>query len=495
MNGQMKRSCRRYLRETFGLAEYRPGQKAAVHALLSGRDLMCILPTGAGKSLCWQLPAVVHPGLTVVVSPLIALMHDQVQHLHAAGVPALSLDSLMSSEEKTAAMAKIRSGEVRILFVSPERLDHPGFRRLCREVCPWLVVVDEAHCAVQWGEHFRPAYANISDFLLNLSERPVVCALTATADARMQRAVSASLGRRMKRVLLPIIRDNLVYEVKTTVDSVGTILRLIQRERCKTVVFCRTRLRAENLAGLFLKAGIAADYYHAGLERAERMDSQERFVSGKTQVLCATNAFGLGMDIPDITRVIHDHLPDNLIDYVQQSGRAGRDGKRAHCLLLIEPNELVQKSALLKRMSRKVLRHPICGTKELLKTYGELRQLLHVVMSCRCIPAGIAKAFGKRVPPCGQCSACRKGRLVRRAPNLLRMDPWLVRAWMLLWQREALARRLGVSREAILPHSAVNMAAKLFVVPENCEVRPEIERLLKHFRKERMHESDVSWIE
>ncbi len=495
MNGQMKKACRRHLRETFGLAQYRPGQKTAVHALLSGRDLMCILPTGAGKSLCWQLPAVVHPGLTVVVSPLIALMHDQVQHLHAAGIPALSLDSLMSAEEKADAAAKIRSGEVRILFVSPERLEQPGFRRLCQQVCPWLVVVDEAHCVVQWGEHFRPAYANIAGFLRSLPKRPVICALTATADDTAQRAICKSLGRRMKRVLLPILRENLLYEVRTTADAVGAILRLVTEEPCKTVIFCRTRKRTEALAALLSQTGVSADFYHAGLEREERTASQDRFLEGKTQVLCATTAFGLGVDIPDIRRIIHDHPPNSLIDYVQQSGRAGRDGEPAQCLLLLEPNELVARCSLTGKRHGQILRHPVRGVREMLRTRRGFRQLLKVTMASACIPSAIAKVFGKRAPACGRCSACRKGKLMRRPPDLLNMQPREVRAWVLLWQRDALAKKLGIPGEKVLPRRAVSMASKYLVVPEDCEARPEIERLLKHFRGERMHEAGPDGIE
>ena len=185
MKHSLKQETLRHLRETFGLTDYRPGQKAAVQALLSGRDVMCILPTGAGKSLCWQLPAVVHAGVTVVISPLIALMRDQVQHLTAIGMLAVSLDSLMSPAEKEQALSAIRSGAVRIVFVSPERLQQSSFRHLCREIQPWLIVVDEAHCIVQWGGEFRPAYRQIGDFLHGLQTRPVLCAMTATADKRI----------------------------------------------------------------------------------------------------------------------------------------------------------------------------------------------------------------------------------------------------------------------------------------------------------------------
>ncbi len=495
MKRSLKRTCLHHLRQTFGLTDYRPGQKEAVHALLSGRDVICILPTGAGKSLCWQLPAVVHPGLTVVVTPLIALMRDQVQHLNAAGVPAVSLDSLMSREEKEHALALIRTGGARILFVSPERLEQPGFRRLCREIPPWLVVVDEAHCVVQWGEHFRPAYASIADFLKQLPRRPVLCALTATADDAMQRAISASLGRRMKRILLPILRENLIYEVRTTLDGAGEILRLIRRSACKTVVFCRTRQRTEQLAALLTDAGFSAAYYHAGMAREDRMAVQSHFMDGAVQTLCATTAFGLGVDIPDVRRVIHDYLPDHLIDYVQQSGRAGRDGADAECILLLEPNDLVAKASLKNRAQDRLRRHPIRGLREYFRTRKGLRQLLFVALSAKCIPGGIAHAFGKRVSSCGRCSACRRGRLVRRPPDAFNLSITQLRAWILMWQRNALASSLSIPRKAVLPRSAVYDGARRLVFPGKCTPRPEMERVLAHFRHERVHEEGSAGIE
>lgn len=495
MKHSLRKACRRQLTSTFGLTDYRPGQKAAVHALLSGRDVMCILPTGAGKSLCWQLPAVVHKGLTVVVSPLIALMRDQVQHLAAYGVAAVSLDNMMTPEERASAFAMIRQGKVRIVFVSPERLQQPGFRRLCQEMKPWLVVVDEAHCVVQWGESFRPAYGEINEFLCLLSERPVLCALTATADKGMQRSISDSLGlRRAKCILLPIIRENLVFDVRTTLNRTGDILRMIQHEPCKTVIFCRSRARTEYLAERLVSSCVNAESYHAGMDRTERIAVQQRFLEGITQVLCATTAFGLGVDIPDIRRVIHDHLPDSLIDYVQQSGRAGRDGERAECILFIEPNDLVSKTSIGKKARERMRWKPIRRWRYLRRTYRGLHRLLRVVMASNCIPAGIAKAFGKSVQPCGRCSACRKGRYVERAPSVGHMRERDIRAWILLWQREMLADKLSRRPRDLVSDADIRIAAKTFVFPESAAVRPELERLLAHFRREGMHHSDRNGI-
>lgn len=478
----LKRECLRHLRQTFGLQTYRPGQKAAVHALLSGRDAMCILPTGAGKSLCWQLPAVVHVGLTVVVSPLIALMRDQVSHLAEVGISALSLDSLMEWDEREAATARIRSGEVRIVFVSPERLEQEKFRRLCAETAPWLVVVDEAHCVLKWGESFRPAYAAIADFLQGLPNRPVLCAMTATADADMQRAIRKSLGmRRTKLVLLPAVRENIKYEVRTTLDRTGDILRLVQQYPCKTVIFCRTRLRVQELSALLIHNGVSSAYYHAGLERAERMAVQTQFQAGEVDVLCATTAFGMGVDIPDIRRIIHDYLPDNVIDYVQQSGRCGRDGEPATCVLLFEPNALVSKATIHAMAREKFNKHPIKRRRYLRKYWQGVRQLMRVLFHAECIPASIVRSFGGRAHPCGQCSACCRIVPGLRIPSFARMRQWQLRGWILQWQRDALAAQRGKAPGQIAPDRALDFAARNLAFPEDVSAPPELERLLQHF--------------
>lgn len=484
MKHRVKKACLQRLHDTFGLSGFRPGQAEAVQALLSGRDVMCILPTGAGKSLCWQLPAVVHGGLTVVVSPLIALMRDQVQHLAAKGIAAVSLDSLMDKQERQCAMQQLRQGGTGIVFVSPERLMQPTFRRLCGEMSPWLLVVDEAHCVVQWGESFRPAYAEIGRFIAELPQRPVLCALTATADAPMQRSIRDSLGmRRAKLVWLPVIRENLTYTVRTTLNAAGEILRLMQHEPCKTVVFCRTRARTEQLSGLLKANGIRADCYHAGMSREDRMAAQQRFADGDTLILCATSAFGMGVDMPDIRRVIHEDVPDSVTDYAQQTGRAGRDGGQAACILFLEPGRLVWRAHSRSRegsLIRRWLRN--------MKKRRELRQMLRIALCSCCIPAALAASFGQRAERCGGCSACQQGPLLNRAPDLTRMRPWQVRAFFLAWQRDAVAKQRGCRPQQIMPDAALATAAKKLVFPQAVQAPPELERLLRHFRQDGMHD-------
>lgn len=484
MKRSLKRACREKLRQ-FGLKAYRPGQKAAAHALLSGRDLLCVLPTGAGKSLCWQLPALVQQGMTVVISPLIALMQDQVSHLRQRGVSAVAVNSLMSKDERRAALEALQTGRSSIVFVAPERLFHADFSALCRHRPPKLVVVDEAHCVVQWGDAFRPAYARIADFVRALPKRPVLCAMTATADRAMQKQIADSLGmRRAKRIMLPILRENLVYRVKTCLDRDAELLRIAPSVQGKMVIFCRTRGRTEDVAALLQKSGYAAAFYHAGLDQAQREQTQQRFAAGAIRILAATTAFGMGVDIPDIRCVVHDALPDSLIDYVQQSGRAGRDRQRADCILLFIPKDALRQSNRLRRKRREAGAHPTKLRAFFRDEWLPCRQLLRAVLCAPCIPAYIAKVFGSRVKGCGVCSACQSGPMQRRIPALPWMSRQQVCAWFLQWQRQAIAQREGISERRVLSGSALSFMAKRLCMPKKKgRYDGEFARLIDHLRQ------------
>lgn len=491
MRRKLKRACLKTLRQTFGVPDFRPGQKTAVSALLSGRDILCILPTGAGKSLCWQLPAVMREGLTVVVSPLIALMQDQLQSLRRKGIPAVTMNSLMTAGERAEAERLIRTGEARILFVSPERLDRPAMLTLCRDCQPWLLVVDEAHCVVQWGEEFRPAYSRIGEFVQQLPRRPVLCAMTATADKGMQRQIAASLGMHAhRRVTLPVLRENLRYQVRTTTDLNRAILRIVKEEPGRTVIFCRSRVRTERLAGLLRAAGYWAEHYHAGLDREARIRAQQRFQTGETTLLCATTAFGMGIDIPDIRCVIHDRLPDSVIDLVQQSGRAGRDGTPSDCIILLEPGDFVRWRDVLAAIYRSTRRRPIRRIRLMQKAWLPLKALLCVCLTERCIPAGIARRFGQRARPCGKCSACIRGRQTGSVPPLPYQDERSLRLWLLTWQRDAIARKRGVRPQQIISREAMYRAADSLTVPpmDDAEAFQAMARLMEAIRRAETNE-------
>ena len=485
MRRKRRQACLAVLRQTFGISGFRPGQKAAVNALLSGRDVLCILPTGAGKSLCWQLPAVMQRGLTVVVSPLIALMDDQVQSLRRRGVPAETLNSLMTAQERQDVVRQVRDGRVRILLVSPERLETQAFQQLCQACPPWLVVVDEAHCVVQWGDEFRPVYARIGDFVRSLPDRPVICAMTATADSRMQRQIVRSLGMAFhKRVMLPVLRENLTYDVRTTARPLQAILQLMAQEPVKTVVFCRSRRHTELLAAALEAAGLAAGYYHAGLDRAGRERQQERFRTGETQILTATTAFGMGVDIPDVRRVIHADLPDSITDLVQQSGRAGRDGRPARCVILLTPDNLLHTAEAFREMRGAAMLRPLLYLRFHRRVWRPAQELLNLLATQECITAGISAAFGQLAAPCGRCSACLRGPAAMAVPDLMRTDEYGLRLWLLRLQRDALAKRRGVAAHALIGDVALMHIARELAMPEiaDGEVRSALERLLTVFR-------------
>ena len=460
------------LQTIFGLQGFRPGQEKAVDALLRGRDLICILPTGAGKSLCWQLPAVLHEGWTLVVSPLIALMRDQLRGLQAHGLDAVCLDSLQTEEKREASLHLLETGQTKIALVSPERLQSVRFRRAVQARPPWLMVVDEAHCVPRWGDSFRPAYAQLDQFLGDLPARPVLCAMTATADAAMRRDIARSLGmRRPKRVVLPVTRDNLRMAVNTTIHPEETILLLMEEHAGeKRVVFCRTRRETERLAALLRLEGMAAEHYHAGMDREERLAVQARFTDGKTEVLTATTAFGMGVDVPDIRCIVLSGLPDTMLDLAQQFGRAGRDGESADCVLLLDPAGLETRRKHLRRRRKD-------GWAQWHKAHRETSALLDWCLSGRCLQQGIARAFGQRCAPCGVCSACLRAKRLGRfrrltaTPEIHHMRERHLRAWALRWERAEIARQSGAGRQAVMPEHVLRRAAETGIVPSGARMR------------------------
>lgn len=485
MRRKLKKQCTAVLKDQFGLNGFRPGQEAAANALLHGRDLLCILPTGAGKSLCWQLPAVMQDELTIVISPLIALMRDQVHHLCEHGIPAASINSLMSPQERDAVRHSVEAGEVKILFVAPERLIQPDFQQMCATSPPWLIVVDEAHCVVQWGKEFRPAYQDIATFIGQLPARPVICALTATADQNMQTSITNILEMRMpRRIELPYVRENLHYEVATCLNKYAAVLRTLPDAQGKTLIFCRTRSGTESLAEFLKKHGYASAFYHAGMDRAQRDAIQRLFMNGSVQVLTATTAFGMGVDIPDIRTMIHLDPPSDVIDYIQQTGRAGRDGQISHCLMLIEPIDFLHVNQWIQRGLNRQRHNPIRRWLELRKAWQPFASLMQVVMASRCIPQSAAASLGQQTRPCGVCSACKRGKLIRRVPRLHRMTDWRVRQWFLLWQRKAIARQKHCSPRAIASRHMLRTAAIRLTWPARKKPVPEdMERMLLYFQK------------
>ena len=321
------------LKQYFGYDSFRPGQDELVQAILSGRDTLGIMPTGAGKSICYQVPALALPGLTLVISPLISLMKDQVGALNEAGVPAACINSALSFEEMRDALYFAGRGQYKLLYVAPERLTAPFFLDFARRVPISMVTVDEAHCISQWGQDFRPSYLKILDFLAALPQRPLVSAFTATATAEVRDDIIRALGLEDPFVITTgFDRPNLYFAVEKPSSKPSALLAHLLRRRDKSgIVYCSTRKTVEEVCDMLLSRGLPATRYHAGLDPEERLANQDDFLYDRKTIMVATNAFGMGIDKSNVSFVIHYNMPKNMESYYQEAGRAGRDGEAADC--------------------------------------------------------------------------------------------------------------------------------------------------------------------
>lgn len=330
--------ARRLLLERFGYEDFRPGQTQAVESILAGRDTLVILPTGGGKSLCFQVPALVMGGLTVVISPLISLMKDQVDALEARGLPATFVNSTLSQAEVSARMARVQSGEVKLLYLAPERFDLGRTAERLREIGVTLLAVDEAHCISEWGHDFRPSYLRVKDVRTRLGNPPTV-ALTATATPEVREDIARQLELRDPAVVITgFDRTNLSYHVIPTKNDAAKDETLVELLRTHTdgvaIVYASTRKTVERIAGVLRKAKLPALAYHAGLDDEHRADVQNAFMSERVRIIVATNAFGMGIDKPNVRLVVHHAMPGTLEAYYQEAGRAGRDRLPATAILL-----------------------------------------------------------------------------------------------------------------------------------------------------------------
>ena len=397
------------LKEYFGHSDFRASQEDVVDCLLSGRDALCVMPTGAGKSICYQVPALIFDGITIVVSPLISLMKDQVTALIQAGVPAAYINSSLSKEQYMKVFQNASSGKYKIIYVAPERLLTLEFLELCRKVRISMVAVDEAHCVSQWGQDFRPSYLKISEFIHFLSARPIVGAFTATATKEVKNDILKLLQLREPLVVTTgFDRPNLFFSVIRPNSKATKLLELLKERADKAgIVYCATRKTVEEVCDLLNKNGFSATRYHAGLSESERKHNQEDFVYDRKLIMVATNAFGMGIDKSNVAFVIHYNMPKDIESYYQEAGRAGRDGEEAECILLYSPQDVRTNQFLIynSEANEELSKEEQDAVRQ--KDIERLKHMSYYCTATDCLRSFILRYFGCKTDNyCGKCSNC-----------------------------------------------------------------------------------------
>ena len=390
------------LQTYFGYTSFRSAQEAPVESLLKNEDVVAIMPTGAGKSICFQIPALCKSGLTVVFSPLISLMKDQVDGLVDQNIPAALINSTLTQTEFNKTMYDVRSGNIKLLYIAPERLGSNFFCNVLRSMPISQVIVDEAHCISQWGHDFRPSYRLIGDWLASLPKRPVVGAFTATATKAVENDIKTLLGLDHANVYVTgFDRPNLSFSVVRTPKRMDYVVDYVRRHSHENgIIYCSTRKDVERVYDNLTRAGIQTGYYHAGLSDEMRKDMQNKYAFDQLQVMVATNAFGMGIDKSNVRYVLHYQMPRNMESYYQEAGRAGRDGAPAECILLYSGQDVRVHKYLIEQ-----------GHLEPQREQVELRKLQSMIDYCfcsTCLRKYMLAYFGEIVPwlECSNCSSC-----------------------------------------------------------------------------------------
>ena len=397
------------LQERFGFPSFRDGQEALIDAILSGQDVFGVMPTGGGKSLCYQIPTLLLEGLTLVVSPLISLMKDQVAALKEAGIPAAFLNSSLTPAQQREVLRRAGLGAYRLIYVAPERLLTNSFLEFAAGQRIALLAVDEAHCVSQWGQDFRPNYLDIPAFVRRLSRRPVLAAFTATATAEVGEDVVRLLElREPLRIVTGFDRPNLFFDVRRERNKTAWLRDYLEAHRDKSgIVYCATRKTVEQVCQKLRSAGFSATRYHAGLDDAERRENQEDFAYDRATIMVATNAFGMGIDKSNVSFVIHYNMPKNIESYYQEAGRAGRDGAPADCVLLFSPGDVITAEYLIQNGSDREQLDEETQTRMLIRDMKRLRQMQAYCKTDGCYRAILLDYFGEaHRPTCDRCGNC-----------------------------------------------------------------------------------------
>lgn len=389
------------LKETFGYDQFRTGQLSVINKVLAHKHALAIMPTGGGKSITYQLPAMMFEGLTLVISPLISLMKDQVDGLNTLGIPATFLNSTVDGQEQAQRMSDLRHGVYKMLYVAPERLEVPSFFSFVQQLPVDLIAIDEAHVLSQWGHDFRPSYLNILPLLSEIPGNPAILGLTATATERVRENLQELLGvSDDDTVLTGFARDNLALKIVRNQDKRDYIVKYLRENADQTgIIYAATRKQVDELTAYLNKIGIHAARYHAGLSEKERQKQQEAFLYDESPVIVATNAFGMGINKPNVRYVIHYSVPGNIEAYYQEIGRAGRDGLPAEAILLYAPQDIhLQEFFVQKSEGSEAYKQ---------NEYDKIREMNAYANTQTCLPRYLLQYFGETVTQdCGRCSNC-----------------------------------------------------------------------------------------
>ncbi len=398
------------LKQYFGHAGFRPGQEPLIDALLQGRDVLGVMPTGAGKSICYQLPALLLPGITLVISPLISLMKDQVTALREAGLAAAYINSSLTYPQYVEVLRRARQGAYTIIYVAPERLSTDAFLAFAQTAQISLIAVDEAHCVSQWGQDFRPSYLKIAEFCQSLPNRPPVGAFTATATSAVKEDIVRLLGLRNPLTLTTgFDRPNLYFSVETPKNKDLWLVSYL-KSHCEQsgIIYCATRKNVEKVCGNLQRLGFPVTRYHAGLEDEERRNNQDDFLFDHATIMVATNAFGMGIDKSNVSFVVHYNMPKSMESYYQEAGRAGRDGTRAECVLLYAPADVQTARFFIDNSDEN---ENLTEEERSLVRERDLQRLTKMVGYCKtkdCLRHYILGYFGEQSPlHCQNCGNCR----------------------------------------------------------------------------------------